>query len=90
MKLSITKSDFENLDFQAKCGELSKNRHDYVYNLVEKDGEWYVDFGDGVEELVEFERTIGDVIDSPKHYCEACDHYGGYCGNCDGSHWFLR
>ena len=62
MKLSITKSDFENLDFQAKCSVLSDQRKDYVYNLVEREGQWYVDFGDGFEELIEFERTIGDML----------------------------
>lgn len=62
MKLSITRSDFEALDFQAKCSILSDQRKDYVYNLIERNGNWYVDFGDGHEELVSFQRTIGELI----------------------------
>ena len=77
MKLSITRTEFENLDFQAKCKELSKTRHDYVYNLVTRGGNWYVDFGDGFEELVSFQRTIGDMLVPIKQ-----ETYGAFCSEC--------
>lgn len=77
MKLSITRSDFEALDFQAKCNELSKTRHDYVYNLVTRGGNWYVDFGDGYEELVTFQRTIGELLTPIKE-----ETYGAFCSEC--------
>ena len=77
MKLSITKSDFENLDFQAKCGQLSSTRGDYVYNLVERNGQWYVDFGDGFQELVTFQRTIGELLTPIKQ-----ETYGAFCSTC--------
>ena len=77
MKLSITKSDFEALDFQAKCSVLSDQRKDYVYNLVTRGGNWYVDFGDGFEELVSFQRTIGDMLVPVKQ-----ETYGAFCSEC--------
>ena len=77
MKLSITRSDFEALDFQAKCGQLSSARGDYVYNLSERNGSWYVDFGDGHEELVSFQRTIGDMLVPVSE-----ETYGAFCSDC--------
>jgi hypothetical protein len=77
MKLSITRDQFETLDFQAKCNELSKTRGDYVYNLVTRGGNWYVDFGDGYEELVTFQRTIGDILTPVKQ-----ETYGAFCSEC--------
>ena len=77
MKLSITRDQFETLDFQAKCGQLSSARGDYVYNLIERNGNWYVDFGDGHEELVSFQRTIGDMLVPVKQ-----ETYGAFCSEC--------
>ena len=77
MKLSITRDQFETLDFQTKCNELSKTRGDYVYNLVTRGGNWYVDFGDGYEELVTFQRTIGEMLSPIKQ-----ETYGAFCSTC--------
>lgn len=77
MKLSITRDQFEALDEQAKCGVLSSQRHDYVYNLVTRGGNWYVDFGDGFEEIVSFQRTIGEMLVPIKE-----ETYGAFCSVC--------
>lgn len=84
MKLSITRTEFENLDEQAKCGVLSNQRKDYVYNLVTRGGQWYVDFGDGYEELVTFQRTIGELLTPIKE-----ETYGAFCSVCysDTAHY---
>ena len=77
MKLSITRDQFEALDFQAKCSILSDQRKDYVYNLVTRGGNWYVDFGDGFKELVSFERTIGEMLTPVEQ-----ETYGAFCSTC--------
>ena len=77
MKLSITRDQFEALDEQAKCGELSKARGDWVYNLIERNSNYYVDFGDGHQELVTFQRTIGELITPVKQ-----ETYGAFCSVC--------
>ena len=81
MKLSITRDQFEALSFQAKCGKLSDQRKDYVYNLVERNGEWCVDFGDGFEEPIEFERTIEDML-TEKGVMPKPEFGVWFCPNC--------
>ena len=30
------------------------------------------------------------TIHTAKEVCAACDHIGGYCGNCSGAHWGMQ